>query len=206
MNLKEHIRNLLMQSASRRIEPQLQGYKRKLFGGLSGKVLELGPGTGVNFPFFSRNIEWIGIEPNIDLHPELLMNPLRPGKARVMGVQEDQRLRLEDNSVDHVVCSFVLCSVDDPQLTLGELQRVLRVGGTFRFIEHVASPKGTCRRVLQNTLTPLTRYCVGNCHINRDTEAVLRSSFATVMIETLSLKSGIPGLTHAGIMGTATKH
>ena len=112
--------------------------KTPLLGELRGTVLEIGPGTGVNLSFYDPSVTWIGIEPNRAMHPSLRE------KAEALGLSIELRDAplAEDNSasdsVDAVVSTLVLCSLPDMADTLMQIQRVLKPGGTYAFIEHVA--------------------------------------------------------------------
>jgi ubiquinone/menaquinone biosynthesis C-methylase UbiE len=159
-------------------------YKRKLLSGLEGRVLEIGAGTGDNFPFYPAEIEWVGVEPNAYMHPHLLKNAREhhvQGELRT-GVAE--QLDFPDASMDAVVCTFVLCSVTDQDRALAEIARVLRPGGRFVFIEHVAAPRGSRQRIAQRLTKPLWRLLSDGCHPDRETWAAIESApFARVEIE-----------------------
>jgi ubiquinone/menaquinone biosynthesis C-methylase UbiE len=78
------------------------------------------------------------------------------------------RVEMPNASVDVVVSTLVLCCVSDVRRSLREILRVLRPGGTFVFIEHVAAPRGTWLRRIQNWVTPLWRQFGDGCHPNRE--------------------------------------
>lgn len=163
--------------------------KRALLGGLRGRVVEIGPGGGVNLAFYAAaDVEWVGIEPNPFTHAPLLAAAARHGiRARVIdGVAE--AIPLPDGSADAVVSTLVLCSVTDQAAVLAEVRRVLRPGGTFAFIEHVAAPRGTWLRRVQRLLRPLWRIGGGGCEPDRETwTAIERAGFARVRIEHFGL-------------------
>jgi ubiquinone/menaquinone biosynthesis C-methylase UbiE len=155
---------------NKKYERFVQKYKQRLFADLSGTVLEIGPGSGANLRYFAREgIRWIGIEPN-----PFMCQYLEEGATR-LGIQIEMRsgtaddLPVPDGSVDAVVSTLVLCCVADQQLTLREIVRVLKPGGKFVFIEHVAAPSGTRLRRFQNWVTPLWRRLGDGCHPNRET-------------------------------------
>lgn len=81
---------------------------------------------------------------------------------------------LPDHSGDDVVGSLVLCTVDDPTTVLAEVRRILRPGGTFRFVEHVAARPTSPRRWLQEAIAPAWRWLFEGCESCRDTTTVLR--------------------------------
>lgn len=144
-------------------------HKRSLLGDLHGDVLEIGPGGGANLPYYSAGIRWAGIEPNLYMHRYLrekarsldLPVALRTGIAEQMG--------FEDGSFDAVVSTLVLCSVNRLPRVLQEILRVLRPGGRFVFIEHVAAPDGTRTRRVQGWIRPVWKMIGDGCHPDRET-------------------------------------
>ena len=106
-----------------------------------------------------------------------------------------ERLPLEDATIDAVVCSTVLCSVDDPPRALAEARRVLRRGGSLVFFEHVGAAPGSGARRVQGLIAPLTRRFGGGCDPRRDTAAELRSAgFSTLELRTLRTGGPLGGL------------
>jgi SAM-dependent methyltransferase len=190
-------------------ETFITGRKQALFGGLHGSVLEIGPGTGPNLRYYGADVRWVGVEPNPFMHPYLQQS------IRALGRQAEHfriepgdpggvRLPAGDGSVDAVVGTLVLCSVTNPEESLQEILRVLKPGGRFVFIEHVAAERGSRQRALQNFLQPLWSLVSGNCHPNRETwETIGRAGFARVELEHFRLPSGGPAAPH--IAGTAIK-
>lgn len=144
--------------------------KQELFKGVSGRLLEIGPGTGVNFPFLSDlEIEWIGIEPNPAMHDYLFQSAERNDIQASLLECTTESICLPDEYVDFVISTEVLCSVDDLSKSLDEIRRVLRPGGKFLFLEHVVDHKNPIRRVVQKTVphTPWKCYSDG-CDPGRD--------------------------------------
>ena len=88
-----------------------------------------------------------------------------------------ESLPLEDASVDTVVSTLVMCTVDDVERTLAEVRRVLRPGGAYLFLDHVAAPQGTPLRTMQEALNPLNRAAYEGCRLTRDPEAAVRATF-----------------------------
>lgn len=146
--------------------------KRELLGPLRGVVLEIGPGAGVNLAYYGSGVCWIGAEPDPFAYRHL--RDRRPD-ARIVRARAE-RLPFADGSVDAVACTHVLCSVDDPAACLAEVARVLRPGGRFAFLEHVAAPEGTWRRRVQRAVRPLWRAATGGCHPDRPTDCLIRET------------------------------
>ena len=168
--------------------------KSALLGGLTGSVLEIGPGTGVNLRFFDPGIDWIGIEPNVAMHPHLQAKAAALGMTCRLETGLSERLSVADASIDTVVSTQVLCSVTDVVATLREVLRVLKPGGRFVFLEHVADRPGTLRHAVQK-IVPYTpwRFFSDGCDPGRRIGDTIRAAgFATVEMESF-LQPG-PGL------------
>lgn len=146
--------------------------KAELFEEVKGKVLELGPGTGVNFVFLkNKPIEWIGIEPNQAMHDFLFNKAIKFNiKANLLNCSSE-KISIPDNSLDFVISSEVLCSVTDLEQSLKEIFRVLKPKGKFLFIEHVVDKHNLLRKFIQKTVpyTPWKLYSDG-CRPGRDIE------------------------------------
>ena len=155
--------------------------RRQLVHGLSGRVVEVGAGSGVSFAHYPPSVaELIAVEPE----PALRARALRaaedaPIPVRVLdGVAE--RLPLPDASVDAAVFAGVLCSVADPQRVLDEARRVLRPGGELRFYEHVVARNARLRRLQRLLDATVWPRLFGGCHTTRDTETTLTASGFTI--------------------------
>lgn len=193
----------LLAGSGERIDRRLGDYKRQLLGSLQGDVLEIGPGAGANLPYFNRGVRWIGMEPNIHTHAYLVREAARLGMQIDVRGGTAERLDIADASVDAVVCTLVLCSVEDQTQVLKEALRVLRPGGHFVFIEHVAALPGTWTRRLQNWVQPAWT-CVGDgCRPNRETWRVIETAgFSQVELKHFNVDAPLIG---PHIMGTAIK-
>ena len=151
--------------------------KQALLGNLNHKVLEIGPGAGANLAYYSNKIDWIGIEPNPYMHPYLEKEAQKHALSQIkllQGTAED--LPVEDESIDTVVTTYVLCSVKDLDRSLQEIKRILKPGGKFIFIEHVAGECGTWTRRVQDGIEPVWKIIFDNCHPNRETWKSLENS------------------------------
>ncbi len=151
-----------------------EAWRRALLGGLEGKVLELGPGTGVNLAYYGPGVQWLGLEPNPYLHPQLQRALAERGLKGEILLAQGEAIPLPDESVDAAVATLVLCSVQDPRKALKEVLRVLKPGRPLVFLEHVAAPPGTGLRRAQDLLAPLWAHLADGCHPNRETLALLR--------------------------------
>ncbi|MGF1492341.1 MAG: class I SAM-dependent methyltransferase [Microcoleaceae cyanobacterium] len=156
--------------------------KRQLLRDLQGKVLEIGPGAGSSLAFYPKSVEWIGIEPNPFMHSYLLQEAEQQElKSIELHQATAEELPVEANSIDAVVSFHVLCSVQDLNQSLQEIQRVLKPGGMFVFLEHVAAEPGTWTRRFQNEIQPLWTALFENCYPNRETpKAIERMKFTSI--------------------------
>jgi ubiquinone/menaquinone biosynthesis C-methylase UbiE len=163
--------------------------KRDLLGSLHGTVLEIGPGDGTNLMYYPTDVHWIGVEPNPFMQNYLqeTIHQLNWPSGRYQidsGDPKGIRLPAGDASVDAVAGTLVLCSVPDPAATLAEILRVLKPGGRYAFIEHVAAPQGTSLRFFQNVIQPVWSLLGDSCHPNRETWSLIsKAGFAHVEIE-----------------------
>lgn len=169
--------------------------RREIAGGVEGKVLEIGCGTGASFPYYGQ-----GVEQLVATEPDPYMMARAREKAQALGLAVDlqpaaaETLPFPDGAFDAVVSALVLCSVRDPARALAEVRRVLKPGGQFRFYEHVryGHPIGA---LCQDLVTPLWRWFGAGCHPNRDIEGLIRSSgFNIVQLQHLAPFPPIPPL------------
>lgn len=187
------------------IEWNLRGRKQGVFSGLPREVVEIGPGVGANVRYLPAGSTLIAIEPNPYMH-----GPLRDTAHRY-GVRLDLRERmaeqtgLPDGSADSVISSLVLCSVQDPAAVLAEIRRILRPGGTFRFLEHVVAGEATPTRAAQRLLRRPWAWIFEGCSCERDLEQCVRAAgFESVTIDRyrvhtpfLPFNTHIAGIAHA---------
>ena len=142
--------------------------RRALLSCASGRVLELGAGTGLNFPLYPPGIELTAVEPDASMRRRALARA--GGRARVLA-GDALSLGFPDASFDTVVFTLVLCSVPDVERALEEAVRVLAPGGRLVLLEHVR-PSGLLGRAA-DWLTPVWKLCAGGCRLNRDPRPAL---------------------------------
>jgi ubiquinone/menaquinone biosynthesis C-methylase UbiE len=150
----------------------------------SGRVLEVGIGSGLNIPFYTRRIETLcGVDPS----RELLRMARERAEAAPFPVEligcSGERIPLKDEMFDSVVTTWTLCTIPNAVVALREMHRVLRPGGQLLFIEHGRSPDA---RVLvwQNRFTPLWRRFGGGCNLNRKIDdLILEAGFHIIRLE-----------------------
>lgn len=177
--------------------------KKMLLGSLKGTIVEIGAGTGPNLHYYPQGINYIAVEPNTFMHGYLKK------EAASLGIMIDIRdcaaedIRIKDGSIDAVVGTLVLCSVANQSKVLREIFRILKPGGTYCFIEHVAAPKKSALRAIQHLLRPCWRLISDGCYPDRETLAVIQmSGFTTIDYE--SFRTGAP-VVSPHIAGRAVK-
>lgn len=182
-----------------RYERLVADRKQRLFANLHGCVLEIGPGAGPNLRYYPTGVQWVGIEPNPYLNPYLRKAAQQSGLGIEIRSGFAEQIPAVEASVDAVVSTLVLCSVQDPAGTLREILRVLKPGGRFVFIEHVAAPRGTRLRRFQNMLCPLWKRLADGCHPNRETWlSIEQAGFDRLQYEHFRLPLGPVGTQIAG--------
>lgn len=144
--------------------------------GLSGRVLEVGFGSGLNLPHLPAAVSSLdAVEPS-DLGWAMSASRRAAAPVRVARVGLDgQHLDVEDASYDAVLCTFSLCTIPDASLAARELSRAVRPGGTVHVLEHGLSPDDRVRR-WQHRLDPIERRVAGGCHLTRDPVALVRDA------------------------------
>ena len=143
----------------------------------TGDVLEIGIGTALNAPFYekARIRRIVGVDPALQMHPLAL----RRIKAANLDVElvglSAEKLPLDDQTFDSVVCTYTLCSIPDPAGALAEIRRVLRPGGKLLFSEHGLAPDESVRR-WQRRLQPIWGPLGGGCNLSLNIPVVLEAA------------------------------
>lgn len=156
---------------------EIKRLRTENLAGLSGRVLEVGAGTGTNFAYYPATVtEVVAVEPERQLAPLASAAAERaPVPVSVTAGTVEKFLTGSVGSFDAVVCSLVLCSIDDPNTVLRQLFSLLVPGGELRYLEHVGSTgfRGRLQTLADATIWPRL---MGNCHTHRDTEAAIRAA------------------------------
>jgi SAM-dependent methyltransferase len=158
------------------LEWNLRPHKRRVFADLPRTVVELGAGVGANLGYLPPGSTLVAVEPNVPMHRRLRAAAERHGVRLDLRARVAEDTELPDQSVDCVISSLVLCTVADPAEVLAEVRRILRPGGTYRFVEHVAAQAGTPTRALQRALRRPWAWTFEGCSCERDLAAVLRAA------------------------------
>ncbi len=142
--------------------------RQKVVPSASGRVLEIGIGTGLNLSHYQPGLvdELVGIDPELAMH-RLAKKRLKQTslEARLVGL-DAETIPLDDNSFDTIVCTYTLCSIPDPVAALLEMKRVLAADGRLLFCEHGKAPDPNVRRWQQRLNSVWGRFA-GGCNLNR---------------------------------------
>ena len=195
-----------MMARGERTDRRVYGaYKERLFADLQPgeTVLEIGAGAGPNAGYFPAGIHWWAVEPNAHFAPYLRAQAAEHGLDLTILPGRAEHLPVPDASVDAVLSTLVLCSVEDQATAFAEILRVLKPGGRFTFIEHVAAAEGTWLRRLQRLVRVPWGWMADGCHPARDTATALEAAgFGEVRLDHVDLPVG---LVRPHILGTAVK-
>ena len=163
----------------------LDGYRRRVAAEATGRVLEIGMGSGLNLRHYGAAVtEIIGVEPSPALLAKARAARTPGGRTATMIEGSAEALPLDAASVDTVVTTWTLCSIPNVSRALDEARRVLRASGQLLFVEHGLSPDPGVVR-WQHRLTPIWKRCAGGCHLNRPIEHLVKEAgFRIERIET----------------------
>lgn len=178
--------------------------KQALLAGLRGTVVEVGAGAGANLGYYADGVELLLVEPNQHAHAYLRQEGERLGVRFAIRGGTAECLDVADGVADHVVVTLVLCSVDEPKAAIAEVLRVLKPGGTFVFLEHVAAPRGSRLRRWQRRLRGFWRLIGDGCTLDRETwRTIEEAGFESCRIERFEADN-VP-IARPHIAGIATK-
>ncbi len=149
----------------------------KVIPNAKGKVLEIGIGSGSNLEFYDQSqVEKIYA---LDPHPKL--EDMTKKKADKLGIEVDffpvkaDKIPIEDHFFDTIVCTYTLCSIEDPIKALKEIKRVLSPSGQYIFSEHGLAPEENVV-LWQNRLNPIQKVIGGGCNLNRNIPHLIEES------------------------------
>ncbi len=176
--------------------------RRDIIGQTSGKVLEIGAGTGLNLPYYPDGVDLTVEEPDSDmlkiLRPKVHQRGIKLIEAPINDLIFSE---VQPASFDYVVSTLVLCSVPDLAESLRAISKLLAPGGRFMFVEHVVTPGAY--EFIQRIVTPAWKRVAGGCHLDRDLLGALdRSDMILTDLLRFNFPLGKPLIPH-GITGTA---
>jgi len=174
----------------------LSKIRPRIVGDVRGRVLEIGVGTGASLEYYPADAQVVGTEPDPFMLERARKRLAALGRNNIELRQASaEELPFEDASFDHVVSTLVLCTVRDQARALAEARRVLKPGGTLRFIEHVRNDESRFWGTVQELITPLWRWWGAGCHPNRRTQqAIEDAGFRIDWIDVIRIGPGTPGI------------
>ena len=194
-----HLLNQVMQTAS------LMDKRRELLLPIEGEVLEIGFGTGLNIPFYGNVDVLYALEPNPDIY-HLAVERVQHAPFHVRHVQAHaEKLPFADQSLDHVVSTWTLCSIARLDQALAEIYRVLKPTRTLHLVEHVKHPNSVKIQSLQTLLTPIQKRIGDGCHLNRDIERSLQQAKFKFIEKQYFDAEGIPSIAQKMLMARVQK-
>lgn len=173
---------------------EIHKLRARVCAGLSGEVLEIGFGTGLNMEHLPPSVSKVhAVEPSDVAWRIAVDRHAGPGRPELVRAGLDgASIDLPDGSVDAAVSTFTLCTIPDVQAALREVRRVLRPGGALHFVEHGLAPDRAVA-TWQHRLTPVQRRVAGGCHLDRPVADLVRDSGLVVEdLDTFYLGGGLP--------------
>ena len=186
---------------------QTREARARVCASLSGDVVEIGFGTGLNLPHLPPAVTVVRAVDPLERGRDFASARIAASPVSVEFVGVDgQSLPLGDDSVDAALSTWTLCSIPDPVAAVRELNRVLRPGGRLHFVEHGCPPD---ERVLnwQRRLNPIQRRVACGCNLDRDIPSILEDGGLRVDSLTSYYMKGVPkilGWTFEGVASAAS--
>lgn len=152
--------------------PELTNIRAQLVPQATGRVLEVGIGSGLNLPFYQDGVKVTGVDPSTELQVYAREVAERSAVEVDFLSLSGEDLPAEDNYFDSVVITWTLCSIPDPEKALAEIRRVLKPSGKMIFAEHGLSPDASVAR-WQSRINPVWKVIGGGCHLNRKIDRMI---------------------------------
>jgi ubiquinone/menaquinone biosynthesis C-methylase UbiE len=168
--------------------PTLMRLRTRTLANATGRVLEIGVGSGLNLPLYSPpTTSVLGIDPSAELLAMARPRAERSAIPVTLLEASAERLPIETSSIDTVVTTWTLCTIPDAAQALAETRRVLRPTGRLVFIEHGRTPEPSTSR-WQDRLDPIWQRIAGGCHLNRPIDTLINANgFSIQSLQNLRL-------------------
>ncbi len=178
-------------------------FREKACAGLAGDVVELGFGSGTNVEFYPDTVTRIAaIEPSDEAWKIAAKRVAASTVPIDRAGLDGQKLPFDDNTFDHALSTYTMCTIPDLPAALAEVKRVVRDGGTLHFLEHGIAPDEKVR-TWQHRLEPMQKRLVGGCHLTRDIPKALADAGLTVTSLEQFYEKGAPKSLAAISLGVA---
>lgn len=163
--------------------PTMSKYRQQILADVSGEVLEIGFGTGLNLAYYPEKVQKITtVDPNLGAN-KLAQKRINNSEISVDNLAlSSENLPMGDQSFDSVVSTWTLCSITDIDRAISEIYRVLKPGGKFFFIEHGLSDE-TQIQVWQNRLNPIQNIIGDGCNLDRNIEKIVAKKFDNLTVK-----------------------
>ncbi len=164
-------------------DPRLSHYRKEVLSDVSGKVLEIGFGTGLNLAYYPDTVQKLTtVDPNPGMN-KLAKNRIESSDIDVeVRILSGEDLPFKNETFDSVVSTWTLCSIAQVERALAEINRVLKPGGKFFFIEHGLSNEPQIQG-WQNFLTPVQKIVGDGCHLNRPIQSLVENQFQILQLD-----------------------
>jgi ubiquinone/menaquinone biosynthesis C-methylase UbiE len=157
--------------------PEMTRLRRELVPLATGRVLEIGVGSGLNLPFYAQQVHVTGVDPSLELQAYAREIAQEAKLAVEFLAVSAEAIPLADNIFDTAVITWSLCTIPDPDAALREVRRLLKPAGKLIFIEHGESPEANIA-TWQRRINPTWNKLAGGCHLNRRSDtAMLANGF-----------------------------
>jgi len=185
-------------------KPMFTKSRKDVLAEVSGEVLEIGFGTGLNLPHYPDHIQKITTVDVSEGVNALAQKRIQDSKITIDNrVLSGESLPMDDESFDSVVSTWTMCSIPNINQALQEMYRVLKTGGRLFFIEHGLSDEPNIQK-WQHRLTPIQKKIGEGCHLNRDIKSLIEEQPFEVELQQFYMES-FPKIAGFMYQGIATK-
>ncbi len=150
--------------------------RQRMLKNLTGNILDVGSGTGVNFAHFNTKVHVIAVEPSKPMLDKSV-EKINGKNIELLNLDiNDEKLHqtIKENSLDAIVSTLVLCTIQNPDLALENFKKWLKPNGKLIIIEHIHSDKKR-KAIFENLLNPLWKIFAEGCNLNRHTDVLIKS-------------------------------